>query len=137
MDKYEKDHARQIDDIIDGMLDFTGDRTRELAGNLVIQLSMATPKDTTRTSVSWVASPARGIAGRLPPRNEVGVGIAKTAQAQSLVRLKTYKIEHGAIFVGNPLPHAPLLDAGYSRQQPRPFVGRVVAQEVSNANRKK
>ena len=134
MGVYEK---RQIQDILDGMLDFAGDRTAELAGNLVIQLSKETPVDTGRSAASWVAERGPRTPGRLPPRNEIGVGRARSVQETSLVRLKSYRIEHGAIFVGNPLPHIRELDEGYSRQQPRPFVGRTVSQEVSAANRRK
>ena len=134
MGKFELD---QIDNIIDELLDFTGDRTAQLAGNLVVQLKKETPRDTSLAGSSWVAERGPRLPGRLPPRNPVGLGRAKSQQAQSLARLKTYKIEHGAIFVGNPLPYIRPLDEGHSSQQPRPFVGRVVSQVVSAANRKK
>lgn len=135
MGKYEKD---QINDIVNEMLDFTGDRVKALGQTITLELAASTPKATGLASSSWVASPGPGTIGRVPPRNATGVSRAKTEQEKSLVRLAGYKIEDGKINIGTVIPYAEKLNEGSSPQQARPgYVQRVAVKAVADANRKK
>lgn len=134
MGQFEK---KQIDDIINQMLDFTGARTAQLAQDITISLAEATPRDTGLASAAWVPSRAPGTPGRVPARNPAGVARTERAQERAVIALTDYQIEQGRIFVGNPIPYSEKLDEGSSPQARPGFVARVAVKALADANRKK
>ena len=130
MDKYEKDHARQVDDIIEEMLTFEETVIKTMGKNVVITLTASTPKDSGFAAANWRADRTRSRAIPVPNKHEGGVTTSQATQAKSIRDLDRYKLEHGSVVVSNNVPYIQSLERGHSAQAKSGFVGPAVAKAI-------
>lgn len=101
----------QADTISDQLDVFLGKVVGTLGHNLVTCLRDKTPKDTRHAASNWVATVGGRLAGPFGSRRSVSFA----AQERGLERLKTYKLSHGSVNIGNDVHYVPIINATHAQ----------------------
>jgi hypothetical protein len=114
---------------------------RRVSGEVVLELSTATPIDTHLAASSWIAAVGQRPEGlealedATGPRasREALVPLADSLQSAGLEALTSFRLEHGSVHIVNPVPYIGDLDEGSSPQAAPGFTAAAIERAVENA----
>ena len=100
---------------------------------------MASPVDTGRFRANWqptISVPATGTVQHVPGSGgSSGSSNAANAMAQLAAVTRSYRLEHGIIWIVNNVEYGPRLNDGHSKQAPRNFVQKAIRAGLEEAKR--
>ena len=109
-----------------------------LNSNVTEQLIIRTPKDLGWAQANWVpnvgtpAEPVPTPPGREARRQAVAAAAAK--QKEAIVKVNSYKLGQGSIFIANGVVYIGRLQEGHSQQAPNGFVEQAIEEGLRVTN---